>query len=104
MKWIEIPKEEIPNHPMIQIATFHYAQEDVQVFLIPDEQLYVFYILYEVEPSISETVSFIAKSLPEAYKMFEEKFGNPEQQIIDVHSEPMSNRITEPRTERRNRR
>lgn len=38
MKWKEISKEEIPNHEVIQIATFHYSQEDIQVFLVPVDE------------------------------------------------------------------
>ena len=45
-----------------------------------------FYFLYETGPHTSDSVSFVANSLQEAYKMFEEKLGKPEPQIIEVHS------------------
>lgn len=52
-------------------------------------ELYRYYFLYETDNVKSNTISFIANSLPEAYKKFEEKLGKPEPQIIDVHSEPI---------------
>lgn len=47
-----------------------------------------FYFLYETDKG-SDTISFVAQYLSDAYKMFEEKLGKPEPQIIDVHSEPI---------------
>lgn len=46
-----------------------------------------YYVKYETEPPKSEVVSFYAFSLPDCMMQFEEEFGTPAPQIIDIISE-----------------